>query len=249
MVKATRRTTYRLPAQHPAVVDAGGRRVAAVPQGKGAVPDDVPNEATVDNTGRPSPVVVSVAFAGLALATLVASLIHHGDRLPAGPGTPAAGLTIFAVFFVAAQAIERLLEPLASLWDPKTEEKAKQASTKASDDSEVAVKAIAAHDSGASAKKEQANKALVEAAQAKAEASSSHENRKIYFWAAACSVGLLASSSLKLYFLTTVGIASPPRTLEILATGLIIGSGTKPLHDLVTLISAKSDAAKGAGSG
>jgi hypothetical protein len=37
-----------------------------------------------------------------------------------------------------------------------------------------------------------------------------------------------------------VGISNGPRIVEILATGLIIGSGTKPLHDLITLISKAS---------
>ena len=43
--------------------------------------------------------------------------------------------------------------------------------------------------------------------------------------------------ALHLYFLRTVGIQQNNRFLEILATGLIIGGGTKPLHDLVTMIS------------
>ncbi len=51
---------------------------------------------------------------------------------------------------------------------------------------------------------------------------------------------------LKLYFLTQVGIASPPRTFEILATGLIIGAGTKPLHDLAALIEKKKESVEAA---
>jgi hypothetical protein len=219
----------------------------------------VPNEATVPDSGRPDYTIVGLAFLGLAAATLIAALIHRGDKLPAGPGTPVAGLTIFAVFFVAAQAIERLLEPLASFWDPKTDQAAKQASTTASQKADKAVTAeaavIAVHPAstgaGAAAReaREAANAALIKAAQSKARASSSYENRKVYFWAAACSIGVLASSTLKLYFLTTVGVASPPRPLEVLATGLIIGSGTKPLHDLVGLISAKASIAKAAAGG
>jgi hypothetical protein len=54
---------------------------------------------------------------------------------------------------------------------------------------------------------------------------------------------MFASAMLNLYFLTLVGIGPSPRWAEVLATGLIIGSGTKPLHDLVAAISAKKDAA------
>jgi len=45
---------------------------------------------------------------------------------------------------------------------------------------------------------------------------------------------------MNLYFMNTVGLTVGQRWEEILATGLIVGAGTKPLHDLVNLISSKS---------
>jgi len=45
---------------------------------------------------------------------------------------------------------------------------------------------------------------------------------------------------LHLYFLKALGIACGSRWIEIPATGLIIGIGTKPLLDLITLISTKA---------
>ena len=94
--------------------------------------------------------------------------------------------------------------------------------------------------------KQSTQTALDDAATLKAVAATSKSNRKIIFWAIASAVGVLASASLKLYLLRTVGIATPNRPLEVLATGLIIGSGTQPLHDLVGLISAKADTSKAA---
>ena len=52
---------------------------------------------------------------------------------------------------------------------------------------------------------------------------------------------MVASASLKLYLLTQVGIATPPLELETHATGSIIGAGTKPRHDRVTLIEKKKE--------
>ena len=76
------------------------------------------------------------------------------------------------------------------------------------------------------------------------------QNDKIVsFWALATSLGVLASAVFHMYFLSTVGIAVPNVFLEILGTGLILGAGTKPLHDLVDLIEAKSNSpVSGAGS-
>jgi hypothetical protein len=65
--------------------------------------------------------------------------------------------------------------------------------------------------------------------------------RTVIFWAVATIVAMLGSASLHLYFLHAVGISSASRWLEVLATGLIIGAGTKPLHDLTTALSARKE--------
>jgi hypothetical protein len=68
----------------------------------------------------------------------------------------------------------------------------------------------------------------------------------IVYWALATILAMVASATLRLYFLRVVGMSGAPRGLEILATGLIIGAGTKPLHDLVTQIQAKKEQAAAA---
>jgi hypothetical protein len=173
--------------------------------------------------------------------------IHDPKYPPSGSATPVAGLTIFAVFFVAAQAIERLLEPIASLLDPKAGDALAAASGKASEAAAAANAKLHSGDAEAvAAAITTTQDKLNEAADKKAKAATSKANRKIGFWAVASAVAVLAASGMKLYFLRTVGIATPNRALEVLATGLIIGSGTQPLHDLVTLISAKADTSKAA---
>jgi hypothetical protein len=177
------------------------------------------------------------AMAVVVIAAVVATLfIKDPGFSTRGEPRPVDGLTIFAVFFVAAEAIERLLEPFASWIDPKMNDEVEMAKAEA----ENTFSDYLARSTDISAVTSKMN----EAAQKKVRALKSRANRKIVFWAVATAIATVAAAGLKLYFLQTVGIARTPRALDIIATGLIIGAGTKPLHDLVTMISAKSEQAK-----
>ncbi|HEV7721846.1 MAG TPA: hypothetical protein VGO60_11200 [Iamia sp.] len=145
-------------------------------------------------------------------------IAYDKDALRAAVKDPVEGLTIFAVFFVAAAGIERLLEPLAAL--------------------------VTAFGGSREAKVEAAEDAVKKQVAAFWALVSSL--MKVLFWAFATSIGIVASASLELYLLRQVGIASPPRELDVLATGLIIGAGTKPLHDLTKLIEKKKETAAAA---
>jgi hypothetical protein len=59
---------------------------------------------------------------------------------------------------------------------------------------------------------------------------------------------MLVAAAMKLYLLNTVGITAGTPWEEILATGLIIGAGTKPLHDLVQMMSTKAGQASAVGT-
>jgi hypothetical protein len=178
------------------------------------------------------PLVAALAFAAVfGTLPIVIAAISDPRYAHTSPATPAQGLTIFAVFFVAAAAIERLLEPLASLL-PDAGELTSQAHAKTVAAGKALVEAPA-----------DADAPLADAATAISNASFATYWRTVAFWALATVIAMIASAALRLYFLRTVGIASGPRSFEVLATGLIIGSGTKPLHDLVGLIS-KTSAAK-----
>lgn len=221
---------------------------------------------------------------------------------------PIDGITIFAVFFVAAFAIERLLEPLSILLIPKENvaDDLSSAMATAKDATISFYQALAARNNAAwtlaeldtdvvadplpfnpdvPASKEQqdapsrltaeqeglrealtrdaekaktrgeeelqaATETLKKAqtdAQAKLDVAAAslavyQDNdyyRTVIFWAFATIVAMVGSALLNLYFLRAVGISSASRWVEILATGLIIGAGTKPLHDLMTAIEAR----------
>jgi len=178
----------------------------------------------------------------------------------AAPAAPAEGLTIFAVFFVAAAGLERLLEPFSILWDRSkdTAQAALKETVAAVSDYKTKVKvwseatetAKAAAKGEADTAAQEVDTKLTNAAKKQAAAAAVSGRKAVVVWALATALGILASASLKLYLLKQVGIASPPRQLEILATGLIIGAGTKPLHDLVKLIEkAKEKSAATAAAG
>jgi hypothetical protein len=172
----------------------------------------------------------------------------------AKPTVPIEGLTIFAVFFVAASGLERLLEPFSVLWDKSKVEAQSALKEAAAAVAEYKGKVKTWNDAADAAAKAAAKQAaddaatdvdtkLQTAAVKQAAAAATDGRKALVAWGLATVLGVLASASLKLYLLKQVGIASPPRELEILATGLILGSGTKPLHDLVTLVEKKKEAA------
>lgn len=171
------------------------------------------------------------AWALVATGCWVISATFGWENGAAPARPPADGLTIFAVFFVGALAVERLLEPMANAILPKAE-KIKTAHIQLKN----AGRAIKQSEPGAA-------QALQAAANAEEDLSVRQFLRTTFFWALATVLGMLAAATMKLDFLGAVGITGSASWQAILATGLIIGAGTKPLHELVTLITKKTAAA------
>ena len=128
-------------------------------------------------------------YALLAASTVVAlALLYSTDPVPY---EPAAGLSIFALMYVFAQSIERLLVPVAKAIDLK-HPKANQSGTRA------------------------------------------NLHKTTWLWSLATMLALLASAWFGVLLLTAMGVEDVPRWFDLLVTGLVIGSGTKPLHDLIS---------------
>jgi hypothetical protein len=100
--------------------------------------------------------------------------------------------------------------------------------------------------------------ALKLAAGAQAELDQRRADKAVAYWALATSVGLLLSATLGLYLMHVVGLqgdglaadgtwsgtmnaAGVRHSLDILVTGLAVGGGTKPLHDLISNLQAAKD--------
>jgi hypothetical protein len=152
---------------------------------------------------------------GLLLAAVVVSILLNALGWTTRAFLPAQGATanfaLFSGFYVAAQVIERLLEVVSPLLPPWELPGDKEAER-------------VAH-----AKADRATLAL----------------------GIATLAGVVASCSFGLYFLSAVGIGAEAtdtgtvstvsHTVDAIVTGLTIGAGTKPLHDLITNVQNKNN--------
>jgi hypothetical protein len=144
----------------------------------------------------------------------------------------AAGYVPYAGIVAVTAALERLLEPLSHVLTP-TIGPAKQ---------DAAKKKSAAQAAGANpaATTEHVQAAAENAATAQAKVDAQRTQRTIIFWAIASVCGLAISGGFGLFLLQSVTKGHVNTFLDLTVTGLTIGAGTKPLHDLITGIQAKA---------
>lgn len=146
--------------------------------------DDHPPNLKLKPSG---PIAYAIVGVGVALGWALYHVVKPGDFVPAP------GVSVFALFYILAQAIERTLEP--------------------------------ASDSGL--------------------LGTDKDEKRLRMWAAACFLAMLACGGLGIFLLHAVGLSTVPPAVDIGITGLAIGSGTKPLHDLIANIQKSSDAKAG----
>jgi hypothetical protein len=171
--------------------------------------------------------IVSVfgAFLLVAVGTGVAyTLIRWGNR--ATPFQIGDQVSAYAALIVFAGAVERILEPFANLMP----------GTRARGQYETAVASLANGHPAASLKQVAAAKAKLDRALA---------NRTVLMWGLATGVAAVVSAAGGFYVLhmiaSTDWVSQIPTWVDALVTGLVVGTGTKPLHDLITKAqSAKS---------
>lgn len=177
---------------------------------------------------------------------------------------PLQGLTIFAVFFVAALALEQLLSPLTRAIMPTSRKVADLVALYSEWQAQHALATAAArhlnqvvddnigqqHDpttplppevaeatTNLDKTAQQSNVAGDQVAVAFDQLSLLTVKRLLLLWTTTTSVAMLSVVFTHLYFLRQVGIDSG-LAIDTLATGLIIGAGTAPLSALVARISA-----------
>jgi hypothetical protein len=166
----------------------------------------------------------------LVLVAVGAAAVMNSQGWTGKPFTPSATTTanfsLFATFYVAAQVIERLMQliaPLVVLWTPWP------ATTRSTTTADGTTTTITTDPSDA-----------VKAAHVKAD-------RSAVMMGIASVAGVVASCAFGLYFLAAVGIDTT-NTIDAFCTGITIGAGTKPLHDLITLIQNQNTPTTGTGS-
>lgn len=134
-------------------------------------------------------------------------------------------MTAYVALLVFAAAVERLLEPF-SHWLP---------GTRARNDYEAS---IAAMMNG------WPNATLYSVARAKAGLDRAIGNRAVIIWGLATAISTVVASASGFYLLRMVNADTWNPTvspwLDALVTGLIVGSGTKPLHDVISRVQSAS---------
>lgn len=78
------------------------------------------------------------------------------------------------------------------------------------------------------------------AAAAQAQVETLRSNRAVFFWAIASVCGLVISGGFGIFLLQSIANGPVNPYLDLAVTGLTIGAGTKPTHDLIASLQAKS---------
>lgn len=137
----------------------------------------------------------------------------------------------YAAVIAVAAALERLLEPLSEYLVPSTPAKttaAQSTKTAQADAANPELKTPAV----------QAN--VDQAAADQAEVETLTTTRAVVFWAIASILGVGISGSFGLFLLQSIATGHVNSFLDLAVTGLTIGAGTKPTHDLIASLQAKA---------
>lgn len=216
----------------PEVEAAAGGVVGVVSKRAAATPATT-RTGVAATDGKDKDVLPDRLAVGLTgLAVLVGIGVAWYYRQPSF--TPTVAFNAFAVMYIIAQAIERISDPLTPFLGrakPADEPKAKaidQPTAKTRRDLAVVNALMKPGDLPAATK----------AAQTQRNVDQIRANLTLLMWGVNSMLAMLASGLLGLYLLKTVGMTNVPTLVDIAVTGLAIGAGTKPLHDLISNISA-----------
>jgi branched-subunit amino acid ABC-type transport system permease component len=142
-----------------------------------------------------------------------------------------AGYAPYAAVIAASAALERFLEPLSHFLLPSSKKKQKAAESRNEAANAAANPSMGAKD---------VQPFVQNAADDQADVETRSSERAILFWAIASVCGLVISGSFGLFLLQSVATSHVNPYLDIIVTGLTIGAGTKPTHDLIATMQAKA---------
>jgi hypothetical protein len=224
------------------------RRAATAPEMAAGEPPELTDAGASTGTSDGADVSwVLGAFALVIVAAVVGWLLYEAFD---PKYVTAAGFTAFAPLYILAQSIERLLEPFTKYLGSATAP-AGSAVAPATGGSavtkETAVQgrnqAVAAMLAGTTVNLPAGVTPAQVAADWQALLEQVRRNRAVIAWGLASAIGMLACGALGIRLLFATGYDVTP-AVDIIVTGLAVGSGTKPLHDLISNIQkSKTDKA------
>lgn len=181
---------------------------------------------------------------GLFVAGLV--LAVYMFKKSGGPTyTPAVGVGAFSLFYVAAQSAERLTELILGVVDSWTKVPGlgKKSAVKARDEALV---------DAASASDEAKDEKETKAAEKQAEVDKVTTERTLVTFGLTALFGMALCAYADADFLTMLGMKFDlpgdtatrllQETVQMAVTGLVVGGGSKALHDLISNLAKSSDA-------
>lgn len=189
-----------------------------------------------DETTNASPQVwATLTATGVFVAALLLSAVALFGTADFGPGyEPAEGIGAFALFFVVAQAAERLVEMAMPYIDRRRDGKNAKIATRNRKYVDAMTRAVGSDEDAVQA-----------AADAQAEVDQLRANRAALVFGCTAAIGMLLCGYLEADFLGAVGVrfgeADGPSFVDELVllavTGLVVGGGSKALHDTISNIS------------
>jgi hypothetical protein len=227
-----------------AMMGQAGRVVAAVGRASipaHAAPEDIPRTAVIAAaagpaapapspggemaavpTQPPSFGAIVAAFALLAAGGAGSWMAWRSGRTPQGIQLQDP-TSVFAALFAFATAVERLIEPFAR-WLPGRGRKSEL-------EQAIASMANQGHAS--------TYESLARVATAKSKLERGRANRTLISWGIATAVATVASSFGGFYLLHAIagpGWNGIETWVDAIVTGVVVGSGTKPLHDVISRV-------------
>lgn len=206
--------------------EAGGTDRAPPAVSETQAPDVV---KASDRKETPSLREVLVGIGSLFIGVIGGLLIHSDVTF-----NPADGIGAFAVFYVIALAIERLLEFFdAPVEGALTWRGGRQTKSTLKKERDEAIAAAANHPNAPNAPNP---------ADAQAKVNKATKGRSVAIAGLSGGLGIIAAAYLNADFLGAIGVKGEPRWLTLAITGLVVAGGSKQLHDLITNVSKASDA-------
>jgi hypothetical protein len=175
-------------------------------------------------------IIVILSLTAVAAATIIMWFAYANWIKPTAIQIKT-GYVPFAGLIVVTTALERLLQPLSQKLLPN-DASAGSPAKQAADSTSAAHKAAA--DPGIAVADVQQK--VKDAAADQAATDAQRTKRAIIFWAIASVCGLVISGGFGFFLLQSVASNHVNSLLDLAVTGLAIGAGTKPVHDLITSI-------------
>ncbi len=188
--------------------------------------------------------VAAIAFAGSYAVALLVHYVWLEDKNP----TVASSFNVFALLFVLALAIERIIQPFARFLGPDSKaaseelerHKATLETVKATATATATAAAAGTASPTAAASEEAARSVEAEVGKAAVAVKEAREETSVAAWGCASGLGFLFAAFASVGILHIVLATDPPWVpFDILVTGTVIGAGTKPLNDLWTRLQNK----------